>query len=74
MKKKKNQTECYFTKTGTAPNYKDILILRRFVSDRGKILPQDETGLTAKNQRRMSQELKKARFMALIPFTDKHSI
>ena len=64
---------CYFTKTNTKPNYKDVLILRRFISDRGKILPQSKTGVTAKNQRALSKAIKRARYMALLPYTDRHA-
>lgn len=69
-----NAKSCYFTQTGTKPDYKNVLVLRRFITDRGKIIPQKYTGLTSKNQRFLSNEVKKARFMALIPYTDKHSI
>lgn len=64
---------CYFTQTGTKPDYKDVLVLRKFLSDRFKLLPQKVTGLTAKNQRILTKEVKKARFMALVPYTDQHS-
>lgn len=65
---------CYFTETGTTPDYKNVLILRRFISDRGKIIPQKYTGLTAGNQRLLTKALKRARQMALLPYTDKHAI
>lgn len=65
---------CYFTQTGTTPDYKDVLTLKRFTSDRGKIIPQKYTGVSAKNQRLLSVEIKKARYMALLPYTDKHLI
>jgi small subunit ribosomal protein S18 len=66
--------ECYFTKTGTTPNYKDVLILRRFISDRGKIISQSRTGVTAKNQRKLTKAIKQARYMALLPYTDRHAL
>lgn len=66
--------ECYFTKTGTTPNYKDVLILRRFITDRGKIIPQSRTGVTAKNQRKLTKAIKQARYMALLPYTDRHAL
>ncbi len=72
--RKVKSQECYFTKTGTEPNYKDVLILRRFISDRGKILPQSATGVTAKNQRLLAEAIKRARYMALLPYTDRHMI
>jgi small subunit ribosomal protein S18 len=67
-------TGCYFTQTGTKPDYKDVLVLRRFINDRGKVLPQKYTNLTSKNQRALSQEVKKARFMGLLAYTDRHMI
>jgi len=73
-RKPRRNATCYFTESGTKPDYKDVLILRRFISDRGKIIPQKYSGLTAKNQRMLSSEVKKARYMALLPYTDKHSI
>lgn len=73
-KKKAAPKECYFTKTGTTPNYKDVLILRRFISDRGKIIPQSRSGITAKNQRLLSKAIKRARYMALLPYTDQHAL
>ena len=68
------QVACYFTETSTTPDYKDVLILRRFITDRGRLLPKKITGLSARNQRLVSKEIKKARFMALLPYTDRHSI
>ncbi|RJR27288.1 30S ribosomal protein S18 [candidate division WWE3 bacterium] len=67
-------TQCYFTQTGTKPDYKEILTLKRFTSDRGKIIPQKYTGITSKNQRLLAKEIKKARYMALLPYTDRHAI
>jgi small subunit ribosomal protein S18 len=64
----------YFSQTKTKPDYKEVLVLRRFISDRGKILPQKYTGLTAKNQRMLSIEVKKARYMGLLQYTDRHAI
>ena len=46
-------------------------MLRRFVSDTGKILPRRRTGLSAKHQRRISQTIKIARQLALLPYTEK---
>lgn len=76
QKKQKKQvpTECYFTKTGTEPDYKDVLILKRFLTDRGKLIPQSSSGLTAKNQRKLAIAVKRARFMALLPYTDQHAL
>jgi small subunit ribosomal protein S18 len=48
--------------------------LRRFINERGKVLPQKYSGLTAKNQRLLAKEIKKARYMGLLPYTDRHAI
>jgi small subunit ribosomal protein S18 len=49
-------------------DYKEINILRRFLNDRGKILPSRQTGNTAKQQRMIASAIRKAREMALLPF------
>ena len=50
-------------------NYKNEKKLRHFISDRGKILPRRMTGTCAKHQRKLTQAIKRARYMALLPFT-----
>ena len=64
----------YFKENKVVPDYKNVLILRRFISDRGKVIPQKYSGLTAKNQRLTAKAVKRARYMALLPYTDKHAI
>lgn len=49
-------------------DYKDIDLLKRFISERGKILPRRVTGTSAKNQRKLTAAVKRARIMALLPF------
>ncbi len=49
-------------------DWKDIDFLRRFVPERGKIMPRRISGISAKDQRRISQAIKRARSMALLPF------
>lgn len=49
-------------------DYKEVNILRRFLNDRGKILPARQTGNTAKQQRMISEAIRRAREMALLPF------
>lgn len=51
-------------------DYKDIDTLRRFITDRGKIRPRRQTGTCAKHQRGLSTAIKRARHLALLPFTD----
>jgi len=63
----------HFETTKTLPNYKDVLLLRRFLSDKFKINSLSRTGLNAKNQRKLAIEIKKARYMGLLPYTDLHS-
>lgn len=53
-------------------DYKDAAKLRRFLSDRGKIEPRRKTGTCAKHQRRLTIALKRARHLALLPFTSEH--
>lgn len=71
--KKKTTKRDFFETNKVKPNFKDVLILRRFLSDKFKILPTSKTGLNAKNQRLLANEIKKARFMGLLPYTDLHS-
>ncbi len=50
-------------------DYKDVEKLKRFVSDKGKILPRRVTGTCAKHQRKVTEAIKRARTIALLPFT-----
>ena len=49
-------------------DYKDIELLKRFISERGKILPRRVTGTSAKNQRKLTIAIKRARIMGLLAF------
>lgn len=61
---------CFFTSNKiTYIDYKDVDLLRRFVSDRGKILPRRVTGTCAKYQRQLTRAVKRARQMALLPYS-----
>jgi len=60
---------CYFTKNNiTHIDYKDTELLKRFISERGKILPRRVTGTCAKSQRQLATAIKRARQMALLPY------
>ncbi|EAE1965836.1 30S ribosomal protein S18 [Listeria monocytogenes] len=60
---------CYFTSNGiTHIDYKDVELLKKFVSERGKILPRRVTGTSAKYQRKLTVAIKRSRQMALLPF------
>jgi small subunit ribosomal protein S18 len=49
-------------------DYKDIELLRRFITERGKLLPRRITGLTARQQRNLAEAVKRARLLALLPY------
>jgi small subunit ribosomal protein S18 len=53
-------------------DYKDVGTLRRFLTDRGKIRSRRKTGTCAKHQRRLAVAVKRARHLALLPFTAEH--
>ena len=62
---------CYFSANKiTSIDYKDLGLLRKFVTDRGKILPRRITGTKAKYQRMLATAIKRARFLALLPYAD----
>jgi small subunit ribosomal protein S18 len=52
-------------------DYKDTALLRKFISDRGKIRSRRVTGVTVQQQRRIAQAIKTAREMALLPYTSR---
>jgi len=51
-------------------DYKDVELLRKFVTERGKILPRRITGLTAKQQKELTVAIKRARILSLLPFVN----
>lgn len=53
-------------------DYKQASLLRRYISDRGKIMPRRRTGTCAKHQRALAVAVKRARHLALLPFTPAH--
>lgn len=57
-------------KPGNPIDYKDVDLLRQFITERGKILPRRITGLTSKQQRDLTQSIKRARLLALLPFVN----
>jgi len=52
-------------------DYKDVDLLKKFITERGKILPRRITGLTAKQQRDLTTAIKRARLLALLPFINR---
>jgi small subunit ribosomal protein S18 len=64
---------CRFTAEGvTEIDYKDIETLKQYVSETGKIVPSRITGTQAKYQRQLAKAIKRARYLALLPYTDGH--
>ncbi|RLA09360.1 MAG: 30S ribosomal protein S18 [Gammaproteobacteria bacterium] len=64
---------CRFTAEGiTEIDYKDIDLLKQNVSETGKIIPSRITGTKAHYQRQLATAVKRARFLALLPYTDAH--
>lgn len=50
-------------------DYKDVNLLKKFISERGKILPRRVTGTSAKSQRKLTLAIKRARMIALLPYS-----
>lgn len=64
---------CKFTAEGTTEiDYKDLETLKQFVSETGKIIPSRITGTKARYQRQLTTAIKRARFLALLPYSDAH--
>lgn len=69
QQRRKRRKVCYFTQNKmTKIDFKDVDLLRKFITDRGKILPRRVTGTSAKYQRMLAIAIKRARHMALLPF------
>ena len=67
--RKKRKKRCYFTDNKiTYIDYKDVEMLKRFISDRGKILPKRVTGTKSRYQAELAVAIKRARHMSLLPF------
>lgn len=64
---------CRFSAEGVKEiDYKDLDTLRNYISETGKIVPSRITGTSARYQRQLSTAVKRARFIALLPYTDQH--
>jgi len=69
----KRKKFCRFTAEGVKQiDYKDVDVLKDFVQENGKIMPARITGTKARYQRQLSTAIKRARFLALLPYTDLH--
>jgi len=64
-----NRNDCFFKQHGiTFIDYKDVEVLRKFINPHGRILSGKRTGVSSKMQRQLSDAIKRARFMGLLPF------
>lgn len=64
---------CRFTADGVKQiDYKDLDTLRAYITETGKIVPSRITGTSAKYQRQLATAIKRARYIALLPYTDQH--
>jgi len=69
----KRRKYCRFSAEGIDQvDYKDVDLLKDFISENGKIIPARITGTKARYQRQLTTAVKRARFLALLPYTDKH--
>jgi len=69
----KRRKFCRFTAEGIKEiDYKDVEMLKDFINENGRIIPARITGTQAHYQRQLSAAIKRARFLALLPFTDLH--
>ena len=64
---RKKKKICYMC-AGKSIDYKDVDILRKYINDKGKILPRRVTGACAKHQRHVAEQVKRARILAYLPY------
>ncbi len=73
MQQFRKRKSCRFKKEGVKTiDYKDVGTLRSYISETGKIVPSRITGTCAKYQRQLSTAIKRARYLALLPYCDRH--
>ena len=64
---------CRFTAEGVQEiDYKDLEVLKQYITETGKIVPSRITGTKARYQRQLATAIKRARYLALLPYTDSH--
>jgi small subunit ribosomal protein S18 len=69
----RRQKFCRFTAENTVEiDYKDLETLKAYITETGKIVPSRVTGTNTRYQRQLATAIKRARFLALIPYTDQH--
>lgn len=62
---------CYFCQNKVSPSYTDTSLIRRFTTDRAKIIPRAKSSLCSKHQREVTRQIKYARHLSLLPFVPK---
>jgi len=72
MVQSRRKKSCKFSQNEVKIDYKDINLLKGYITESGKIVPSRVTGTSAKYQRQLSTAIKRARFMALLPYCDRH--
>ncbi len=70
--RKKRKKVCFFCKNDVKPNYKNIEIIGRMVTERGKIVPRRMTGTCSKHQRTLATAIKRARNIGFLPFVSEN--
>lgn len=68
IKKLSRVRRCLLCEQGIVVDYKDVPLLKKYVSERGKILGRSRVGVCAKHQRQLTKSIKRARYVALLPF------
>lgn len=64
--------KCYFTQNNIQHiDYKDVDLLKKFLNPHARLMSRKRTGTTAKNQRTLAEAVKRARFMALLPYVSR---
>lgn len=66
--RRRKKVRAYCFEEGKSIDYKDVASLKKFISERGKILPRRITGTCAKHQRELTVAIKRARHIALMPY------
>ena len=66
--KKMPKPPCPFNRKVDLIDYKDVFRIKKFITTRGRMIPSQRTGVSPRCQRKLAREIKKARYMALLPF------
>lgn len=69
--KGKARKGCFFCQKKLTPSYTDVVSLRRFLTDRAKIIAKERSGVCSKHQRQVAKHIKYARHLSLLPFVPK---